>query len=145
MSEYTEKAEGFLKQHGIKFSAAYLKNALYFPDDKETRDIYRLTLRRASYKRGEYAPTSGPQRVSFRFGQSIAHSTGESVQEPTAYDLLAGITKSDPGTFANLCGDFGYNEDSRKAEKVYKAVIREWAKVSRFFTAAELAELQDIN
>lgn len=143
MSEYTEKATGFLKQHGINFVAVKIDYGPYFPEDKESRGIYRLELRRASYKRGKFAPTSGPQRVSFRFGASL-HDT-ERGEAPTAYDLLAGLTKQDPGTFGNFCGDFGYNEDSRKAEKVYKAVIREWAKVSRFFTAAELEELQDIN
>ena len=129
-----EKAEAFLKVHGIKFKAVYLEHGKHFPDDKEERDIYRLSLRR------------GTRGFSVRFGQSIAHSTGENVQIPRAYDLLACLTKYDPGTFTEFCREFGYSEDSRKAEKVYKACRREWDKVRRFFsTAEELEELQDIN
>jgi hypothetical protein len=132
MSEYTEQAEAFLKAHGIKFKAVYLEYGKHFPDDKEERDIYRLSLRR------------GTRGFSVRFGQSIAHSDYGNTP-PTAYDLLACLTKYAPGTFENFCADYGYSDDSRKAEKVYKACRREWAKVSRFFTAAELEELQDIN
>lgn len=62
-----------------------------------------------------------------------------------AYDVLAAITKSDPGTFEDFCGDYGYDTDSRKAEQVYFAVQKEWSKVRTFFTAEEIAELQEIN
>lgn len=63
---------------------------------------------------------------------------------PTAYDLLTAIVKSDPGTFHDFCQDFGYDEDSRKAEQVYHNVVREWDKVQKFFTADELAAVQEI-
>ncbi len=63
----------------------------------------------------------------------------------TAYDLLASITKSEPGTFEDFCGEYGYDSDSRKAETVYHSVIAEWRKVHKFFTASELAELQEVS
>lgn len=65
--------------------------------------------------------------------------------KPSAYDMLACITKSEPGTFEDFCGDFGYDNDSRRAEGVYQAVVKEWRQVSKFFTAEELAEIQEIN
>jgi hypothetical protein len=61
------------------------------------------------------------------------------------YDLLACIQKNDVGTFADFCGDFGYDEDSRRAEQTYIAVCKEFQKVQKFFTAAELEALQDIS
>lgn len=64
---------------------------------------------------------------------------------PTAYDVLACVTKSDPGTFEDFCSDFGYDTDSRKAEGVYRAVIKEWRSVERFFTPEEITELQEIS
>jgi hypothetical protein len=64
--------------------------------------------------------------------------------KPTAYDVLASITKDDPGTFEQFCGDFGYDEDSRRAEDVYRAVVEEWKRVRRFFTDAELTEVREI-
>lgn len=146
MSEYTEQADRFLAAHGLTFKAVYIEHGKHFPEDKESRDIYRLELRRVKpvFTGGTLQAFSG-RRVSFRFGQCIAHSTGENVQAPRAYDLLAALTKYDPGTFANFCGDYGTNEDSISGLRTYKAVCREWAKVSRFFTAGELAELADIN
>lgn len=63
---------------------------------------------------------------------------------PGAYDLLTGITKNDPGTFKDFCGDFGYDEDSRTAEKTYKAVCDEWQNVKTIWTDAEIEKLQEI-
>jgi hypothetical protein len=63
----------------------------------------------------------------------------------TAYDLLACIQKSDVGTFQQFCDEYGCDEDSRKAETVYHAVLKEWRKVEKFFTAEELAAIQEIS
>ena len=135
MSEYTEKADKFLEAHGLKFKAVYLEHGPYSDDDEKLgveRDIWRLSLRR------------GNKGFSVRFGNSEADSDYGNTP-PTAYDLLACLTKYDPGTFAEFCREFGYDEDSRRAEKTYRAVKRECASVSRFFTAGELEELRDIN
>lgn len=41
---------------------------------------------------------------------------------PNAYDILAAVEKSDPGTFDDFCSEFGYNTDSRAAVRTYFAV-----------------------
>lgn len=64
---------------------------------------------------------------------------------PTAYDVLACLQKYDPGTFENFCGDFGYDTDSRTAEKTYKAVVNEYQNLAMLYNDQELAELQEIN
>ena len=135
MSEYTEKADKFLEAHGLKDKAVYLGHGPYFDDDEKrgvSRDIWRLSIKR------------GNKGFSVHFGNSEADSDHGNTP-PTAYDLLACLTKYDPGTFTEFCREFGYDEDSRRAEKTYRAEKREWAKVSRFFTAGELEELRDIN
>ena len=63
---------------------------------------------------------------------------------PTVYDVLCCLTKYDPGTFADFCSEFGYDTDSRKAEKTYKAVLDEYLQVSRLFTESELELMQEI-
>ena len=63
---------------------------------------------------------------------------------PTPYDVLACITKNDPGTFEDFCSDFCYDTNSRKAEQVYFAVQKEWSKVRRFLTPEEIEQLQEI-
>ena len=128
-NNYEKQANDFMTKVGATMKVDYLKNDYHFDGDMETRDIYRITLKREG------------KRYSFNFGQSITNS-GKDIK-PTAYDILSCIQKYDPGTFSDFCGEFGYDEDSRKAEKVYKAVCKEWAGVERVFgdVIEELAEI----
>ena len=128
MSEYEKQALKFLKDTETTFKAEYQRHDLYFEDDKEERDIYKITL------------TRGNRSFDFNFGQSIAN-TGT---EPTSYDVLACLTKYDVGTLEDFCSEFGYDEDSRKAEKIYKAVLKEWAMVQTLWNEAEVEKLQEI-
>jgi len=61
-SDYDIQAEDFLKKTGTEFSFKFLKHDHYFNDDKEKRDIYKITLKR------------GERSYTFNFGQSIACS-----------------------------------------------------------------------
>ena len=64
---------------------------------------------------------------------------------PDEYDIITCLTKDDPGSFENFCSDFGYDTDSRSAEKTYKAVKAEWEKVLRVFGDGEcLDDLREI-
>lgn len=62
-----------------------------------------------------------------------------------AYDVLACLTKYEPGSFKSFCADYGYDTDSISARDTWQAVCEEWEKVSSFFTREELEELQEIN
>lgn len=132
MTEYTKQAVDFLKSIGAKMTAKFIAYKPHFQDDKESRDVFRVTFSRPG------------RRFSLSFGQSLNDSTGRGDKPPTAYDVLACIQKYDPGTFDNFCGDFGYDTDSRKAERIYKAVLKEWAKVEKFFAVEELDKLNEI-
>ena len=128
-SEYTKQANDFMKKTGTTMKAVYVGHKPYFVDDKESRDIYRITLKRNG------------DRYTFRFGQSINDSDGNT--PPTLYDVLASITKSDPESFSNFCSEYGYNADSRKALKTFHAVEKEWENVNRLFNDV-MDELQEI-
>jgi hypothetical protein len=129
-SEYTKQANDFMEKTGTTMKATYVKHDRYFADDKESRDIYRITLKRNGDK------------YTFRFGQSIVNSNGDT--PPTPYDVLASITKNDPESFENFCSEYGYDTDSRKALKAFHAVEKEWENVDRLFNDV-INELQDIN
>lgn len=91
-------------------------------------------------------------RVNFRTKTTRADIKGcwtsaslnANVKEPTAYDLLACLTKYDPGTLDDFCGEFGYDTDSKKATETYFAVQKEWQKVYRLFNGC-IEELQEIS
>ena len=65
--------------------------------------------------------------------------------EPSKYDILSCLVKYDPGTLGDFCSEFGYDTDSRKAEKIYNAVEGEWLKVQSLFNDDELEILREIN
>jgi len=63
---------------------------------------------------------------------------------PTNYDILACLTTYDPNTFEDFCSEFGYDTDSKKAEKTYNAVVNEYKNVCALFTDEEIELLQEI-
>lgn len=63
---------------------------------------------------------------------------------PSAYSVLSCLTKDDPGTFEDFCGDFGYDTDSRKAETIYKAVVNEYQNVCMLWNESEIELLWKI-
>lgn len=70
---------------------------------------------------------------------------GEENPIPSEYDILACLTKYDPYTFEDFCSSYGYDEDSRSAEKTYNAVCEEWQNISQLFTEEQIEQLQEIN
>jgi hypothetical protein len=129
VSSYEKDANDFLKSVGAKLTVKFLSHDYFWPDDKDCRDIYQFRLSRNG------------KSYTAKFGQSINGSQNGEV--PNAYDILTCLTKYEVGTFANFCGDFGYDQDSPKAEKTYKAVLKEFDGVSRVFGDV-LEQLQEI-
>ena len=65
-------------------------------------------------------------------------------KEPNLYDVLACLQKYDVGTFEDFCGEFGYNQESKIAEKTYNLVIKEFEAMQRLFSNEELEVLSYI-
>lgn len=65
-------------------------------------------------------------------------------KSPTPYDVLACLQKYEVGSLKDFCGDFGYDEDSKKAEKTYKAVVEEFKNIQILFSDEEIEKLQEI-
>lgn len=132
-NEYEKQGNDFLKKTGVRMTVSFHGHDIYFSGDKESRDIFKIRLQR---NRKSY---------SFKFGQSLNVSTGSGRNKPTAYDILACLTKSDPEDFEWFCSSYGYDTDSQRAERTYEAVLKEWAGVQRLFTPEEIEELAKIN
>lgn len=128
---YQKQANDFAKKHGIKLSfIGSPEYKTYFNEDKQFRFVFKCKLSR------------GKKSFTFDFGQS----TAEKDKEPTMYDILVCLTKSDVGDFEDFCSEFGYDNDSRNAEKTYKAVVKEFKNVDNLFgdILEELQEIQQI-
>lgn len=63
---------------------------------------------------------------------------------PTPYDVLACLTKYDVGTFDDFCNEFGYDPDSKSADRVYAGVKEEYLNVCRIWNDSEIEELAEI-
>jgi hypothetical protein len=130
-NEYDLQAANFAKKHNVKLTViGEPEYKRYFTDDKEYRYVFKLRLSRNGKK------------YTFSFGQSI----NSGAEEPGMYDVLTCLTKYDPETFEDFCYNYGYDIDSRKAEKTYEAVCKEWNAVNRLFPESEvMEELREIN
>ena len=117
MNEYDEKANRFAEKYGVRLEVLDKEYRPYFVDEKDERWVYKCRISRNG------------KRYTFTFGQSLA--AGD--KKPRLYDVLCCFEKCDPGTFEDFCGEFGYDEDSRKAEQIYKRVVKEWKAVERLF------------
>jgi hypothetical protein len=173
ISTYEQQAIDFLQSTNTEFKCEFVENVKHFDDDKDVRDIYQITLKRGSrkysFKFGQSIMNSQyyQDRIKERtytllggcrtgkysindiekykgglgYGQGLKLVKG---QPPTAYDVLACLQKYPVYDFADFCSEFGYDEDSRKAYKTYKAVKREWENIAMLYTEAELEQLREI-
>ena len=131
--EYVEDKDKFkevIKDIKVFISKPQLKS--HFEDDKEKgiyRNIYRVTIQRESNK------------ISFMYGDSINNT--EANKTPDLYSVLAcvGSDYYCPDDFEDFCGDYGYDEDSRKAEKLHKRCLKQSDKLKEIFTEEEAQNL----
>jgi len=173
ISSYEQQAIDFLAVTNTSFSVEYLRTGKYFADDKHERDIYSITLKRGAreykFEFGNSINESGKYIISTYIANALKiKSTRRFASEseikklgyinkqphdivknvhfaaPNAYDVLACLTKYEVGAFEDFCNEYGYDTDSRKAEKTYLAVKDEWLNVSRLFNDSEIEQLQEI-
>lgn len=75
--------------------------------------------------------------ISGRLTVSQRDSNLETIpNDPTLEDVMYGLMSDSDcvrfgQSFEDFCGDLGYDEDSRKAEGVYKACIKQWKNLER--------------
>ncbi len=127
-SKYSKACNLVAKMFGIKLNVISSHYGYMKWDTKTKREVFKLQLKK------------GRKSYTFEFGQSIAKGS----EEPTLYDVLSCLQKYDVGTFEDFCANFGYDEDSRTAERTYKAVVKEFEAMQRLFTDEELEVLQMI-
>ena len=169
MTEYTKQALDFLQKANatcnIEFGGCTIN-----PDweEKEYRNFYNVVLSSSrgsmqfvfwdSINNTEISKMTLGEYAKKRFKcqyEYLTHSDKAKVSKelkekktaaiPSAYDVLASMTTSDPGTFEEFCSEFGYDEDSKTADRIYIAVIKEYKQLERIFTTEQMEELQEIN
>lgn len=169
MDEYIEQATEFLQKTNSEMKIEYMglsvnrewkekeKRCLYeitltsprgsmtfdFWDSIRNAEIKTMTLEAYAEKRYRMPFPSLTQAEKMQANKELASKKKNAV--PSVYDVLACLTKSDPGTFEDFCSNFGYDEDSRTAERIYFAVQKEYTQLTRIFTPGQMEELAEIN
>ena len=168
MNEYLEQAKNFLNKANAKCEIVYggiSRNENW--KEKEKRNWYDVTITTPkgtmnfvfwdSIHNTEISMMTLEQYVEKKLRRrledmSYADKKKAEVKlqklkdeaKPNAYDVLACLQKYDVGTFEDFCSEFGYDEGSRTAERIYIAVIKEYKDLTRIFTEEQMEELCEI-
>lgn len=164
IKSYEKKIDDFIKKTNTTFKCEFLKNDFHFLDDDETRDIYKITLKRGSreyvFNFGQSIIASGLYFCYTPEGKKYAHTLNEAIKlmkgnsgdkkknkdfkEPLIYDVLPCLTINEVGSFRDFCANYGYSDDSIKAKTIYEAVIKEYEGMKMLYNEQELEELSNI-
>lgn len=131
MTNYIKQANDFLKKSNARMEMEFIgcvPNKEW--EDKKERNLYKVTI----------STSKGSMNVHF---WDSVYNTERDIK-PSNYDILACLTKYDPGTFEDFCCEFGYDEDSRRAERIYFEVQKEYKNLTKIFTEEQMEELRDI-
>ncbi len=131
--DYSKQANNFCTKNNIVITKTFLDCNYHLEEDKEKRNIYYIKI----------VNTVTNESMSFNFGDSIVNTKARYRISPSNYSILACLTKYNPGNFKDFCMDYGFDNDSIKALKSYKLVIKEWEDVARVFLNC-LDELTEI-
>lgn len=145
VSTYETEARDFMIRNNIKMSIMFKdREANRLWCDNAKRNCYSVYIRN----------TNSGEVMHVTFWDSIYNTTHNIT--PTCYDILACLTKYDPGNYEDFCLDFGYETETENefgrltrnpnAYKIWEACCHEWEGVKRVFGEDEiLEELREIN
>lgn len=81
-------------------------------------------------------------KLSFDFWGSIMNPEIKNDQENAfSFYCFLSDSLSSSESFKDFCSNFGYNEDSRKAEKIYKLCKKSLKKYEKLFNGVDLCDL----
>ena len=120
--------------------AAYLwsgQKQRFFPkkgvEEGLMRELKRINSKKRDLKK---LPFGNNGRLDIRRNSDFS--------QPDTYSILTCLTKYDPGTFEDFCGDFGYDTDSIKALKTYEGVKNKFENLQTLYSDKELEAMAEI-
>lgn len=137
VSTYETEARDFMIRNKIKMSITF--------KDREANRLWNENSKRNRYS-VYIQNTDTDEAMRVIFWDSV-YNTERNIT-PTCYDILACLTKYDPGDYEDFCfglwvGRFTRNET---AYKIWKACCDEWRGIKRVFGEGEtLEELREIS
>jgi hypothetical protein len=154
-SEDTESLKSLMQEVTVNIKT--IGDTLYFQDDKKPRHTLSVTIKRnnkqISFKFGMSiydteilskfqinATDNKTFGMSFKYDTEELNTKLKEIKSGMLYSILCCV-KTDyscPSEFKDFCTDYGYDEDSRKAEKTFRECIIQANKLHRIFTDDEI-------
>lgn len=107
----------------ITIDSKYIGDKLWSADDKNR-----------NYNNHVVTIFHNKKKLSFDFWGSIVNPEIQNDEENiSAFYCFLSDAISAKETFEGFCSEFGYDTDSRKAEKIYKACVKSLKKAERVF------------
>ena len=139
-TEYDAQAGEFMRKWGVKIHRYFVGKMRYFPNDREPRNVWKITLER-----------SDGRSYSFRFGDSLANTQKFPRHEPSDYSILACASADscfDCKDVWDMIEEYGYDapEDRREFDKLHRIWVNssEHGQKLRELFADCLDELQEV-
>ena len=130
MNQYDQQAIDFLRKSSTTIKKEFVKYDLYFPDDKEKRNIRSITM------------NNNHHSYTFTYWDSIANSKKQDT--PSDYSILACLDILYETDFSDFCDSYWYDNDSMNAKKIYDACAEQDRNLRILFDRKELEQLAEI-
>lgn len=114
----TQTIEQFIASAGLSMTVTATDHNSHMDDTSQRMDHWRCTIR------------AGRSRMSLVFSMGSGHHG----KEPELAEVLGCLAGEASGVenardFADWCSEYGYGEDSRKAERTYRACYKQAARL----------------
>jgi hypothetical protein len=145
MNEADKAVAEYLQSIGVAYSTVYLGERT---EDKWKHDAWSVTFARR--------PSHGVEHFEFRTGTGLRKANKhrkdsmfyrEVPVAPTAASVLYSLTLDSSAvgiSFASWCGEFGYDTDSREAERIYRACQDNADKLARILSSTEQSHIANL-
>jgi len=129
-----ETIKQFATALGLKMDVDYADSNPSMSNDNWQANHYKLTIKRKFKLNGNHLDTRyGFKQMTTFFSQGIGIQGEPEI--PGVLECLQGDCQSAEYSFEDFCGEFGYDQDSRKAFKTYKACGKIKSKLHKFLDA----------
>ena len=139
-TEYDAQAGEFMRKWGVKIHRRFIGKTRYFPDDREPRNVWEITLER-----------NDGSSYSFRFGDSLVNTAKVPLHKPSDYSILACVSADslfDCADVWDMVEEYGYDapNDRREFDKLTRILLtsNEHGQKLRELFADCLDELQEV-
>tara|TARA_R100000315_G_C5196170_1_gene114875 strand:+ start:366 stop:830 length:465 start_codon:yes stop_codon:yes gene_type:complete len=118
----------FIKENNLTMNCEYADSNPNMPDSNNMNH-YKVTIKRKFKLNGNHLDTRyGFRQMTLHFSQGYG-IIGEPTLESVLNCLISDSTCGE--TFQEFCDNFGYDNDSRKAEKTFNTILKQTSKLKK--------------